>query len=141
VKGEGVPSEPAPPHFSEIALESVDLFAEAPLREVARRTGDALINFVTWRYGNFGGPGWSGKDYSLAPKDSLDAIFKTHDLWYGLREYANGDAKLVEALQALPKDPKRWVSPPGNFFGVMKAKIYKSAAAMYFNWEVKRPPK
>ena len=63
-------------------------------------------------YGNWGGPGWSGgvfvdfpnkPDYTVAPVDEMDALFKEHDEAYqsGVLP-AVADAKLLGKLKTVP---------------------------------------
>jgi len=84
------------------------------------------------RYGNWGGPGWSGgqwqenyenTDWTVPPTDSLDALFKEHDLSYqqtianipeNKREayFDTADRKLSNDANALPQNPSKWPNPP-----------------------------
>ena len=89
------------------------------------------------KYGNFGGPGWSGGammsnynevDWSVEPVDSLDELFHKHDTYYqeAIKNRDSGrytvdqkDQKWLEAdniliydLEDLPIDPKEWENKP-----------------------------
>ena len=85
------------------------------------------------RYGNWGGPKWSGgafpktpedTDWSVPGIDSMDDLFKEHDRGYqkAIKEHSAGisdadgldsdweaaDDALVNGLGNLPADPRKW---------------------------------
>lgn len=81
------------------------------------------------RYGNWGGPGWSGgkwcppneTDWSVKPVDNMDAAFARHDMGYQAPFIRNVDADrdLVSDLKAI------------NVRGVW-ANIYRVGAILIF---------
>ena len=66
------------------------------------------------RYGNYGGVGWSAgrwlkpgddTDWSVAPRNALDALFRQHDMAYRPgKSRIEGDAALVVGLCAVAAD-------------------------------------
>lgn len=104
------------------------------------------------RYGNWGGPGWScGKfvedpnktDWSVSPRDSLDALFKEHDRLYQqtilnvpIDEWENSfneaDALLAEGAYSLPSNPSRWPSPPTTASWIY-AYVYRKMIILIFS--------
>ena len=93
------------------------------------------------RYGNFGGPGWSGGvmmadysevDWAVKPVDSLDELFCRHDKHYQaaihkerdgiiteLEKYKlwlKADKELIQEIDDLPIDPHKWPRKPSNMF-------------------------
>ena len=115
-------------------------------------------------YGNWGGPDYSGgvrpsqnggQNGSGAPYDSMDELFKKHDLAYGqygitmdtpnsncdsiqdpcqrqkCQAKRKADAALFLGLTNLPSDPSQWTDPapfPND------AKAYRSGALATFPW-------
>ena len=92
---------------------------------------ELLIRLIP-TYGNWGGPGWSSgryednpdeTDWSVPPRDSLDALFKEHDRAYQeaiktLPKYQlegpfdEADRVLVREAKKLSWNPYRWELPP-----------------------------
>jgi len=89
------------------------------------------------KYGNYGGPGWSGGammddysevDWSVVPSDSLDWLFHCHDKVYQkaieqeinkeitdkemTKLWLGGDKVLVDGINLLSNNPKEWPLPP-----------------------------
>ena len=112
-------------------------------------------------YGNWGGSKWSGGKSSpripanpLAPTDSLDACFMTHDGCYQNNEdsgqcFANGPSKkaekscdmaLLQCMANLPSNTNDWSIPPknlvyGNNQHSPTADNFRSQANTYFRWK------
>lgn len=106
-----------------------------------------LIHWFIPRYGNWGGPGWSSgrwhncyenTDWSIPAVDSLDELFKEHDLNYkkaidefdNLKkregEFSKADKKLSERASNLSINPIEWESPPkdtSNFYSWFYRKL------------------
>ena len=99
------------------------------------------------KYGNWGGPGWSGgaypkdpkdTDWSVAAIDSMDELFKKHDgsyqeaitlfrdgsiargPMYALQEAA--DKVLVKEVGELSSNPKNWGEPAASSW---YARVYR----------------
>ena len=87
------------------------------------------------RYGNWGGPGWSGanKPRREGPVDSMDAVFEKHDLYYEKNKEMYGDLVLLKELRALNPNPAKWASPPSH---IPKAIHYRSQAIDYFSMKM-----
>jgi RHS repeat-associated protein len=101
-------------------------------------------------YGNWGGNNWSGGrkikagevgDSNVPAKDSLDALYKQHDLasYRALqlkdaaareRGIQQADQDLARGLRAIPSDPKKWDSPPSNAWW---AGTHRWLASIWFN--------
>ena len=99
-----------------------------------------LWQYLIPKYGNFGGPGWSGGkmvsdynevDWNIKPIDSLDKLFYDHDRRYqdAIKKKDSGrynrleknllwleaDDILIGELKKLATDPKYWNKKPPNF--------------------------
>jgi hypothetical protein len=99
----------------------------------------SILNRMCPRYGNWGGPGWSGgtfparpsdTDWSIPGIDSMDDLFKEHDRGYqdALSAYNSqdinksemigfwddADKNLVSGLGGLSRSPGRWSRPAPN---------------------------
>lgn len=97
---------------------------------------DAIKDFDP-NYGNWGGNNWSGGRYINAEEigdikvlalDSLDALYKQHDI----DSYSgNVEANRILAVEVrrLPPDPNKWKNPPKNPFW---AKIHRKLAEAWF---------
>jgi len=95
-----------------------------------------FIQRICPRYGNWGGPGWSGGTFPAEPKDtnwsvdskdSLDQLFKEHDRRYQdaivefrndgtthaemMRAFEGADKILVAEVGALSSNPRKWERP------------------------------
>jgi RHS repeat-associated protein len=95
--------------------------------------------------GNWGGKCWSGGQYSCGPgrglgkappSDSGDACYQRHDNCYircGSNEMcvATCDGTLVDELQRLDNDPRRWPQPP-RLGTEGDSRRYRDAAIRYF---------
>ena len=93
--------------------------------------------YLVPKYGNFGGPGWSGGammdsydevDWSVKPMDSLDETFHCHDTGYQeaiekekngdisyvemRRKWVKADMELVARIKKIPADPRKWERKP-----------------------------
>jgi len=96
-----------------------------------------LWQYLVPKYGNFGGPGWSGGammssynevDWSIEPVDSLDRGFYDHDCGYQCaielehngdisyaemrRRWVEADVNLVNYIKSIPANPKEWDVKP-----------------------------
>ena len=91
-----------------------------------------LIHKLLPRYGNWGGPGWSGgkwqenyenTDWEVPARDSLDVLFKIHDRSYQQAianfpedkrepEFDKADKVLSNSADELSKNPSEWPEPP-----------------------------
>jgi hypothetical protein len=110
------------------------------------------------RYGNFGGPGWSGgrfvddyrlTDWSVPATDSMDELFKRHDLAYqdAIREYDRerltdrakafeweiADCALVAGLEALSPRVDEWKYRPTSR---VYARLFRLVAMYAFRAKV-----
>jgi hypothetical protein len=110
-------------------------------------------------YGNFGGPGWSGGryidtyadvDWSVQAKDSLDELFRRHDLAYqsAIRDYDRkitdlternaawkaADVVLVASLGELPAESAEWTLKPKTPW---YAEFYRRAAKFVFSVKIR----
>lgn len=113
-----------------------------------------FIHKLLPRYGNWGGPGWSGgqwqdnyenTDWSVPPRDSLDALFKEHDRGYQKaianisnlqereEEFNRIDKILSELADKLDPDPKKWPEPPTTA-SWWYAWIYRKLVIVIFCW-------
>jgi|GEM_PF-1653032 len=83
------------------------------------------------RYGNWGGPGWSGGNVKPLknPVDSMDELFKIHDTAYLNKQNAVGDIQLLRGLESLSPNSLIWRQPASN---PAKANNYRSLATDYF---------
>jgi len=104
------------------------------------------------KYGNWGGPGWSGgcypsspkeTDWSIQPIDAMDLIFRNHDRRYqnAIKRYPEredlqkevfkkADEDLIRLLKSLEFDPNLWIlKPPKNLW---YAKYYRICAIYVF---------
>jgi len=107
------------------------------------------------KYGNWGGPGWSGGRYINGPLDpetaavgyidSLDYIFWCHDglyrraLWLFNNKridsqqfsaaISKADRWLLKKLKAMPADPRKWWEPATDW---RYAWAYRKAAILAF---------
>jgi len=91
-----------------------------------------LTHRILPRYGNWGGPGWSGgqwqdnyenTDWSVPARDSLDDLFKLHDKAYQQAikklpederepKFNEADKILSESANKLSSNPSKWEDPP-----------------------------
>jgi hypothetical protein len=118
-----------------------------------------LWQYFIPKYGNFGGPGWSGGammsnynevDWTVQPVDSLDELFCNHDKSYqeaikntdsgryniGQRDdkWLEADKILIKTLEDLPIDPKEWENKPKN--SIFYAWLYRKLAIYGFVFKV-----
>jgi len=93
------------------------------------------INSLVTRYGNFGGPGWTGgNEYpAKGPVDSMDETFAEHDSYYDKKREMYGDLVLLKALRTLDPNPEKWARPPSDIAFAVK---YRSMAIDYFSTKV-----
>ena len=111
-----------------------------------------LIHRLLPRYGNWGGPGWSGgkwqdnyenTDWSVPARDALDSLFKDHDRAYqkaiadlpeDQREesFNKADLTLSQEADRLPINPSKWYEPPTTATWLY-AYIYRKLVIFLFN--------
>lgn len=119
-----------------------------------------LWQYLIPKYGNFGGPGWSGGaimanydevDWSIQPADSLDWCFYTHDKKYQAaiekekngeienlemrRAWAQADRDLIQDIDNIPIDPKEWEQKPTKN-SMFYAWLYRKLAIYSFTLKV-----
>jgi len=98
-------------------------------------------NPLGYRYGAFGGPGWSNSDCN--PADDMDGLFKTHDEAYSgpNADKLAADVKLLAGLKGLVNQWSWWgpiyVASPK---GLESPIVYVSAVSffgnkLFFGWK------
>jgi outer membrane murein-binding lipoprotein Lpp len=130
--GQPLPANAELPGTARIRQQGLNFWTEASVSEVAARASLFAIKNLTVRYGNYGGPGWTGRNYSLKPVDSMDRLFKSHDLRFHMRDYAIGNAELLGALRNLSWRPWRWGEAPNSPIRMTEAVLFKVLAQTYF---------
>lgn len=116
--------------------------------------------YLVPKYGNFGGPGWSGGammdnydevDWFVRPTDSLDQCFHDHDRRYQfaiqeeddgiidevdkLCKWIGADGVLISEMNNLSSDPKEWKIPPTAHSNAY-AWFYRKAAIIIFEAKI-----
>lgn len=119
-----------------------------------------LWQYLIPKYGNYGGPGWSGGammsnyndvDWSNKPVDSLDWRFLDHDKRYQksikLRDdgtisdyemhnrWNEADKNLIKEISNIPIDPSEWSFPPTTH-SIFYAWLYRKLAIYGFALKV-----
>lgn len=113
------------------------------------------------KYGNYGGPGWSGGalmenynqvNWDIEPADSLDSCFFRHDKLYqrSIQKHSQGriteaekeaewikaDIILIEEIEKLPINPYLWEMKP-TLNSYWYAWLYRKLAIGVFRAKVK----
>lgn len=116
-----------------------------------------FLQRVCPRYGNWGGPGWSGgefpatpedTDWSVGTEDSLDAFFKQHDRSYqnSIKSFKDGsitkaemydlqeiaDVILVRNVGGMSMNPLNWTRPPKGWLHVLYGAVYRKLVLYSF---------
>ena len=96
-------------------------------------------------YGKFCGKNWTygqhvyrnnyTQDDKIKAEDDLDTACFNHDKKYTDEKYAEADRELVQALAALPEDPRMWPNRPPEH-KIEEAKRYRKWALRYFRGAV-----
>lgn len=80
-------------------------------------------------YGNYGGPYRTEITYTAPPIDTMDVLFRQHDIEWAAGNGADADIMLYGQLSSLPSDPKNWKIPAPD---PLRAKMYRALATHYF---------
>ena len=118
-----------------------------------------LWQYLVPKYGNFGGPGWSGGvmistyadvDWGIIPKDSLDETFHDHDKHYqdaiekkdtGIiddiemhHRWIKADIELVNNIRLIPTNPKEWDRKPES--RILYSWFYRKTSLVIFSIKI-----
>jgi len=82
-------------------------------------------------YGVYGGPMRTDPTFTVEPEDSLDRLFREHDIGWSKGRGSQTDKELLQRLYRLPLNPQEWEEPPRSS---LEARFYRRIIAEPVFW-------